>query len=114
MMAYFILCVVFVVLGMAAAALKGRRRLEDIPQGPRADLTAGGEVVQGDDELVAFVADVRGAFVGRGLHHGLLVTFALALIGIQDLKEKGKAMKCGAIKDLLGEDIMHKHRKESE
>lgn len=81
---------------MAAAALKGRRRLEDIPQGSHASLTAAGQVVQGGDELMTFVQDVIGTFTRCGLLHGLLVAFALALLGIQDLKENRKAMKCGA------------------
>jgi len=38
--------VVFVALGVAAAALESWRGLEDAPQGPRAGLTAGGEVVE--------------------------------------------------------------------
>lgn len=78
--------VVLVALGVAAPALEGRRGLEDLPQGARADLAAGREVVEGEDELVALVADVRGSFAKRRLlHHDLLVAFNLALVGVQDL-----------------------------
>lgn len=77
-------------LGVAAAALKGRRGLENMPQGPSAGLTAGGEVVESGDELVALVADVGGSIaVWAGLHYHLLVTFTLTLVGVQDL-EKSK------------------------
>lgn len=76
-------------LGVAAAALERRRRLEDVPQGPRAGLAAGREVVEGEDELVALVADVGGALaVRRGLRRRLLLTLALALVGVQDLGGK--------------------------
>lgn len=79
--------VVFVDLGVTAAALEGRRRLENVPQGPSAGLAAGGEVVESEDELVALVADVGGTIPIRcGLHYNLLVAFNLAFIGIQDLK----------------------------
>lgn len=54
--------VVFVELDVAAATFEGRRRLENLPQGSCAGLAAGGEVVECDDELVAFVADVVRAF----------------------------------------------------
>lgn len=76
-------------LGVAAAALERRRRLEDVPQGPRAGLAAGREVVEREDELVALVADVGGALaVRRGLRRRLLLTLALALVGVQDLGGK--------------------------
>lgn len=86
--------VVFVALGVAAAALEGRRGFENVPQGPSAGLAAGGEVVESEDELVALVTDVRGTIpVWRGLHYNLLFTFNLAFIGVQDLrKEKETAM----------------------
>lgn len=45
-------------LGVAAMALEGRRGLENIPQGSSAGITAGGEVVERKDELVALVVDV--------------------------------------------------------
>lgn len=78
--------VVLVALGVAAAALECRRRLEDVPQGPRAGLAAGREVVQGEDELVALVADVGGPLAVRHRLRGrLLVTLALALVSVQDL-----------------------------
>lgn len=81
--------VVFVALGVAAAALEGRRGLEDVPQWPSADLAARGEVIESEDELVAFVADIGGAIAIRcGLHYNLLFTFALAFISIQDLDKK--------------------------
>lgn len=70
-------------LGVAAAALEGRRGLEDVPQGAGADLTAGREVVEGEDELVALVANVGGSFPERrGLHHDLLVAFNLAFVSV--------------------------------
>lgn len=73
-------------LGVAAAALEGRRGLENVPQGPSAGLAAGGEVVESEDELVALVADVGGSVAVRGgLHYHLLVTFTLTLVGVQDL-----------------------------
>lgn len=73
-------------LGVAAAALEGRRGLEDVPQGAGADLAAGREVVEGEDELVALVADVRESFAERrGLHYDLLIAFNLAFVSIQDL-----------------------------
>lgn len=77
-------------LGVAAATLEGRRGLENVPQRPSAGLTAGGEVVESEDELVALVADVGGTItIQRGLYYNLLVAFNLAFIGIQDLgKEK--------------------------
>lgn len=44
-------------------------------------------MIESEDELVALVADVGGAIaVWRGLHYNLLVTLALAFIGIQDLE----------------------------
>lgn len=45
-------------LGVAATTLERWWRLEDVPQRPAADLTVGWEMVEGDDELVALVADV--------------------------------------------------------
>lgn len=76
-------------LGVAAAALEGRRRLEDVPERTSAGLAAGGEVVEREDELVALVADVGGTVaVRRGLHHHLLVALALALVGVQDLRKQ--------------------------
>lgn len=78
-------------LGVAAAALEGWRGLENVPQGPSTGLTAGGKVVQSEDELVALVADVGGAVTIRGgLHCKLLFTFNLAFIGIQDLGKDKK------------------------
>lgn len=73
-------------LGVAAAALEGRRGLEDVPQGAGADLAAGREVVEGEDELVALVANIRGSFTKRRLlHYDLLVAFDLAFVSVQDL-----------------------------
>lgn len=78
--------VVLVALGVAAAALEGRRRLEDVPQRAGADLAAGREVVEGDDELVALVANVRGSFTKwRLLHYDRLIAFNLAFVSVQDL-----------------------------
>lgn len=80
--------VVLVALGVAAAALEGGRGLEDVPQGAGADLAAGREVVEGGDELVALVADVRGPVAERrGLHHDLLIAFDLAFVRVQDLRK---------------------------
>lgn len=73
-------------LGVAAAALKGWRGLENVPQGPRAGLTAGGEVVESEDELVALVADVGGTLaVRRGLDYDFVIALALPFVGVQDL-----------------------------
>lgn len=73
-------------LGATAAALKGWRGLENMPQGPSAGLAAGWEVVQSDYELMALVADVGGTFAKcRWLNCDLLIPFDLAFIGIQDL-----------------------------
>lgn len=78
-------------LGVTAAALKGWRGLENVPQGPSAGLAAGGEVVESEDELMALVADVGGTIaIRRGLHHNLLFTFNLAFIGVQDLGKERK------------------------
>lgn len=74
-------------LGVAAAALEGRRRLEHVPQRPSARLTAGREVVQGEDELVTLVADVGGTVPFR-LRYDLRFALDLAFIGIQDLEEE--------------------------
>lgn len=79
-------------LSVAAAALKGRRGLENVPQGPSAGLAAGGEVVESEDELVTLVADVGGSIAVRGgLHDHLLVTFTLTLVGVQDLGKSKKS-----------------------
>lgn len=82
--------VVLVALGVAAAALEGRRRPEHVPQGPGAGLAAGREVVQGHDELVTLVADEGGPLAvsrrrRRRLRTRLLLTLDLALVGVQDL-----------------------------
>lgn len=85
---HFLLLVqmVLVALGAAAAALEGGRGLENMPQGAGADLAAGREVVEGEDELVALVADVGGPVTERrGLHYDLLVALDLAFVGVQDL-----------------------------
>lgn len=80
--------VVLVALGVAATALEGGRGLEDVPQGAGADLAAGREVVEGGDELVALVADVRGPVAERrGLHHDVLIAFDLAFVRVQDLRK---------------------------
>lgn len=80
--------VVFVALGVAAAALEGRRGLENVPQGSSTSLTAGGEVVESEDELVSLMADVGGTIAMRCLlDNNLLVSFTLGFIGIQDLEE---------------------------
>lgn len=79
---------VFVALCVAAAALEGRRRLEDVPQRPRAGVTGGGEVVQGGDEFVALVADVVWTFIRCRFDHHFLIAFTLAFVGVQDLIEE--------------------------
>lgn len=80
-------------LGVAAAALEGGRRLEDVPQRPGAGLAAGREVVEREDELVALVADVGGAVAERrGLHYDLLLPLALTFVGVQDLEREGNAI----------------------
>lgn len=78
-------------LGVAATALEGRRGFKNIPQGPGADLTAGREVVESEDELMALVRDEGGAIHKRPrIHCHLLITFNLAFIGIQDLGKERK------------------------
>lgn len=76
-------------LGVAAAALEGRGGLKDVPQGAGAHFAAGREVVEGEDELVALVANVRGSFAKRRLlHYDLLITLDLALVRVQDLPKE--------------------------
>lgn len=88
---FFFVHVVFVALSVAAAALQGRRRLEDVPEWPRAGLTAGREVIQSRDELVALVADVGGTLPKwQRLSRKLLVTFNFSFISIQDLEKGGE------------------------
>ena len=83
--------VIFVALGVAATALEGRRGFKNVPQGPGADLTAGREVVESGDELMALVRDEGGAIHKRPrIHCQLLITFNLAFIGIQDLGKERK------------------------
>lgn len=83
---------VLVALDVAAPALQSRRRLEHVPQWLCARLTVGGEVVEGGNELVAFVADVIGLFSnGMRLHGKLWLLFAFTFIGIKNL-ESGKRM----------------------
>lgn len=61
-----------------------------MPQGASAGFTARGEVVEGEDELVALVTDVRGSVSERRLlHYNLLVTLTLAFVGVQDLEYPG-------------------------
>lgn len=74
---------------MTAAALDGRRGLEDVPQGLVASLTVGGEVIESDNKLVAFVADeIVPVDVGSGFHCGFLLSFALAFVVVEDLHRK--------------------------
>lgn len=85
---------VFVALCVAAAALKGRRGLEDMPQRPSASLAARGEVIESEDELMALMVNVGGAItIWRLLHYNLLFTLTLAFIGIQDLGKEGNAVQ---------------------
>jgi len=73
-----------VALDVAAAALEGLRRLEDVPQGLGAGLAVGRKVVERGDELVALVGQAVGLVpLGPALQLRLLP--ALALVGIQDL-----------------------------
>ena len=77
-------------LDVAAPALEGGWRLEDMPQGLGAGLAVGGEVVERGDELVAFVGQTVGLVaLGHRLHVGLLP--ALALVGIEDLRTREEA-----------------------
>lgn len=70
-----------------------------MPQRPSASLTARGEVIESEDELMAFMVDVGGAIaIWRGLHYNLLFTLTLAFIGIQDL---GKGRDCSSAEHLL-------------
>lgn len=86
-------------LCVAAAALEGRWGFEDVPQRPSAGLTAWGEVIEREDELMALVADVGGAIaIWRGLHYNLLISLTLAFIGIQDL---WKGRECSLTEHLL-------------
>lgn len=93
--------VVFVALDVAAAALEGGRGLEDVPERFGAGLAVGGEVVEGGDELVAFVGQAVGLV---SLWDGLQVRLlpALALVGIQDLRGGVTAVsQVGFISDQL-------------
>lgn len=90
--------VIFVALDVAATALQGGRRFEDVPQGACAGLTAGGEVIQGEDELVALVVDVgRAVAVRRRLHYHLLFALTLALVVVQDLEYPRYFLGVGAV-----------------
>lgn len=81
--------VVLVALDVAAPALQSRRGLEHVPQRLRACLTVGGEVIEGGDELVAFVADVVGLFSnGMRLHWKLGLLFAFTFVGIKNLESR--------------------------
>lgn len=85
---------VLVALDVAAPALQSRRRFEHVPQGLGAGLAVGGEVVDGGDELVAFVADVAGLLSdGQRLHGKLRLLFALAFVGVQNLWDGSRTFK---------------------
>lgn len=75
--------VVLVALDVAAPALQSRWRLEHVPQRFGAGLTVGGEMVEGGDKLVTFVADVAGLLTD-GLRK-LWFLFALAFVCIKNL-----------------------------
>lgn len=78
---------VLVALDVAAAALQGWRRLEHVPQRFGACLTVRGEMVEGGDELMAFVGQAVGLVTLRNtLHVRFLPT--LTLISIKYLKNK--------------------------
>lgn len=78
---------VLVALDMAAAALQGWRGLEHVPQGLGASLTIRREMVEGGDELMAFVGQAVGLITLRNtLHVRFLPT--LTLISIEYLKNK--------------------------
>lgn len=74
-------------LGVAATALQRRRRLEHVPQGPRARLAARRQVVERGDELVTLVPDEGRALAcqRQGIHRKLLLPLALTLVGVQNL-----------------------------
>lgn len=81
---------VLVAFNVAASALQSRRGLEHVPQWLGAGLTVGGEVVEGGDKLVAFVTDVAGLLSdGQRLHWELRLLFALAFIGVKNLRDTG-------------------------
>lgn len=103
---------VFVALGVAAPALKGRRWLEDMPQWSSAGLTARREVIESEDELVALVADVGGAVTERRwLHCDLLVPLALTFIGIKDLEREREERAYSFTEDLLMQMVYERREK---
>lgn len=86
---FLLVHVIFVAFDVAAPALQGGWRLEDVPQRLGARLAVGGEVVKCWDELVALVADVTGLLSNRQrLHWKLRLFFALAFIGIENLEQE--------------------------
>lgn len=87
--------VVFVALHMAAPTLQGRRRLEDVPQRLGTRLAAGGEVVEGGDELVALVGQTVGLIPLRSRLHFRLLP-ALPLVGIKNLHGQEAESQTGA------------------
>lgn len=78
---------VLVALDVASAALQGRRGLEHVPQRFGASLAVRGEMIEGGDELVAFVGQAVGLITLRNSLHVRLLP-ALTFISIQDLKSK--------------------------
>lgn len=87
--------VVLVALDVAAPALQSWWRFEHVPQGFGACLAVGGEVVDGGDELVAFVADVAGLLSdGQRLHGKLWLLFALTFIGVKNLRDAQTTVIC--------------------
>lgn len=78
---------VLVALDVATAALQGWRGLEHMPQWFGASLAVRREMVEGGDELVAFVGQAVGLITLRDtLHVRFLPT--LTFISIKDLKNK--------------------------
>lgn len=75
---------------VAAAALEGRRRLEDVPERLGAAVAVGREVIQRGDELVAFVWETVGFVSLRDGLNDVRVFPALSLVGVQDLNEQRK------------------------
>lgn len=85
--------VVFVALYMAAAALDGGRRLEDVPQRFGAGLAVGGEVVERGDELMAFVGEAVSLVPWSDRVPVRRVFPDLALVGIKDLEYSGDLIR---------------------
>lgn len=74
-------------LNVATAAFQSRRGLEHMPERFGASLTVRWEMIEGGNELVAFVGQAVGLIPLRNaLHVSFLPT--LTFIGIKDLRNK--------------------------